>query len=45
MKDKLKNYLERNKEYVIKLVSRLIEIPTVNPPGENYENMVTLDEF
>src|SRR3989338_2113943 len=40
MKDKLKNYLERNKEYVIKLVSRLIEIPTVNPPGENYENMV-----
>ena len=40
MKDKLKNYLERNKESVIKLVSRLIEIPTLNPPGENYEKMV-----
>jgi acetylornithine deacetylase or succinyl-diaminopimelate desuccinylase len=40
MKDKLKNYLEKNKETVIDLVSRLIEIPTVNPPGENYEEMV-----
>lgn len=39
MKDKLKNYLERNKKSVIDLVSRLIEIPTVNPPGENYENI------
>ena len=40
MKDKLKNYLEKNKESAIDLISRLIEIPTVNPPGENYENMV-----
>jgi succinyl-diaminopimelate desuccinylase len=40
MKDKLKKYLEKNKETLINLVSRLIEIPTVNPPGKNYEEMV-----
>lgn len=40
MKNKLFDYLKNNKKYVIRLLSRLIEIPTVNPPGENYEEMV-----
>ncbi len=33
-------YFEKNKKYVIRLLSHLIEIPTVNPPGENYKEMV-----
>jgi len=41
---KLKYYLKRNKAKVISLVSGLIEIPTVNPPGENYEEMAGLLE-
>jgi succinyl-diaminopimelate desuccinylase len=45
MNYKLKDHLEKNKKYVIDLVSRLIEIPTVNPPGENYEEMVGLLEL
>lgn len=32
-------YFEKNKKYAVELLSRLIEIPTVNPPGENYEEM------
>lgn len=40
IEDKIKSYLRANKKYVVKLVSKLIEIPTVNPPGENYEEMV-----
>jgi len=40
MKNKLFDYLKNNKKDVVNLVSRLIEIPTVNPPGENYEGMV-----
>jgi len=34
-----KAYLEKNKKDIVNLVSKLIEIPTVNPPGENYEEM------
>jgi len=33
-------YFEKNKKYAIGLLSHLIEIPTVNPPGENYEEIV-----
>ena len=40
MENKLINYIEKNKKYAINLVSKLIEIRTVNPPGENYEEMV-----
>lgn len=36
----IKIYLNKNKKYAVDMVSRLIEIPTVNPPGENYEEMV-----
>ncbi len=39
MENKLLKYLEGNKEYTVNLVSKLIEIPTVNPPGENYGEM------
>ncbi|MBU1913099.1 MAG: ArgE/DapE family deacylase [Candidatus Omnitrophica bacterium] len=37
---RLKDYFKKNKRYAINLVSKLIEIPTVNPPGKNYEEMV-----
>ena len=40
IEDKIKSYLGTNKKYAIKLLSNLIEIPTINPPGENYEKMV-----
>ena len=40
LKDKIKSYLGANKKYAIKLLSNLIEISTINPPGENYEKMV-----
>ena len=45
MENKLKYYLERNKTIVINLVSGLIEIPTINPPGENYEKITDLLEL
>lgn len=38
------NYLNNNRHNIIKLTSRLISIPTVNPPGKNYEKIVTLLE-
>ena len=40
MENKLLKYIKCNKKYAVNLVSRLIEIPTVNPPGENYEEMI-----
>jgi succinyl-diaminopimelate desuccinylase len=40
MRTKLFDYIESNKKQAISLVSRLIEIPTVNPPGMNYEKIV-----
>jgi succinyl-diaminopimelate desuccinylase len=43
--EKLISYLEKNKKYVIRLLSQLIEIPTVNPPGENYEEMTDFLEL
>jgi succinyl-diaminopimelate desuccinylase len=45
MKDRLRDYLERNKDDLIILTSRLIEIPTINPPGENYEEIVCFLEM
>lgn len=41
MEKELKRYLEEKEKYAVDLVSRLIEIPTVNPPGKNYEEMVS----
>jgi len=38
--EKIISYLKKNKKYAIDLLVRMIEIPTVNPPGENYEEMV-----
>jgi len=38
------NYLESNRKNVISLLSSLIEMPTVNPPGENYEKIVSFLE-
>lgn len=44
MENKLFKYIEKNRKYAVNLVSRLIEIPTINPPGENYEEMGDLLE-
>jgi len=41
MDTKMLNYIAKNKDYVVSLLSDLIAIPTVNPPGENYEDMVS----
>ncbi|NQV03925.1 MAG: M20 family metallopeptidase [Candidatus Omnitrophica bacterium] len=40
MKANLLKYLKINKSDLVSLVSQLVEIPTVNPPGEHYEKMV-----
>ncbi|MDD5504868.1 MAG: M20 family metallopeptidase [Candidatus Omnitrophica bacterium] len=37
-------YIKKEKAELIKLTSRLIEIPTFNPPGVNYEKMVDFIE-
>ena len=44
MENKLLNDIEKNKKYIVGVVSKLIEIPTVNPPGRNYEEMVSFLE-
>ena len=38
------NYLNNNRNNIINLTERLISIPTVNPPGENYERIVAVLE-
>ena len=40
MENKLFKYIEKDRKYVVALLLRLKEIPTVNPPGENYEKIV-----
>ncbi len=35
-----KKYIYRQKKEIIDLTSHLVEIPTVNPPGTNYERIV-----
>ena len=42
--EKLFNYMEADKDYARVLLSKLIAIPTVNPPGENYEKIVSFLE-
>ena len=44
MENKLLNDIEKNKKYIVGVVSKLIEIPPVNPPGRNYEEMVSFLE-
>jgi len=44
MENKLMERIEANKDSAVRLVSELIEIPTVNPPGENYKEMVSFLE-
>lgn len=36
---KLRNYIETHQKKLIELAKGLIRIPTVNPPGENYEKI------
>lgn len=43
MKEIIK-YLNNNKHGIIGLAERLVSIPTINPPGKNYERMVALLE-
>lgn len=44
MSDRIFKFIETNKKYVIELTKRLVSIPTVNPPGENYERIVAFLE-
>jgi len=41
---KIINYLNNEKQRIVDLTGRLIRIPTVNPPGKNYEKIVALLE-
>lgn len=41
---KIINYLNNEKRRIVDLTGRLIRIPTVNPPGKNYEKIVALLE-
>ncbi|MFH1867816.1 MAG: M20 family metallopeptidase [Candidatus Omnitrophota bacterium] len=34
------DYIEKNKKRIVDLTKKLVSIPTVNPPGENYEVIV-----
>ncbi|MFH1645934.1 MAG: M20 family metallopeptidase [Candidatus Omnitrophota bacterium] len=43
-KNNLTKYIAQNKDSLVALCKKLISIPTVNPPGENYEKMVDLLE-
>ncbi|MFH1753919.1 MAG: M20 family metallopeptidase [Candidatus Omnitrophota bacterium] len=40
MKKSISKFIEDKRPYIIDLTKRLVEIPTVNPPGENYEKLV-----
>ena len=44
MKDIISNYIDKRRSHIINLTKRLVEIPTVNPPGENYERLVEVLE-
>jgi len=37
-------YIDANRERLVGLTKDLVKIPTVNPPGENYEKIVSLIE-
>ena len=41
---KLLTYIDNNIGYGIEVLKKLIEIPTVNPPGKNYDRIATLFE-
>lgn len=41
---RLFSYIENNKRGLVRLTRQLIQIPTQNPPGENYERLVALLE-
>ncbi len=36
----ISNYIDKKRSYAARLTKRLVNIPTVNPPGVNYERMV-----
>ncbi|MFH1479317.1 MAG: M20 family metallopeptidase [Candidatus Omnitrophota bacterium] len=44
MENNISSYLEKNKYFAIKFLKDLIAIPTVNPPGINYEKIASLIE-
>ncbi|MBU1933475.1 MAG: M20 family metallopeptidase [Candidatus Omnitrophica bacterium] len=39
MDKRLEKYFREKERGVVSLIARLVEIPTVNPPGDNYETM------
>lgn len=37
-------YIDSNKQELVEFTKELVSVPTVNPPGDNYENVVSLIE-
>ncbi|HDP16229.1 MAG TPA: ArgE/DapE family deacylase [Candidatus Omnitrophica bacterium] len=44
MDKRVEKYFMKKRCDVVSLITKIIEIPTVNPPGENYEEMVSFLE-
>jgi len=40
----ISNYIDSKRSYAVGLARRLVQIPTVNPPGKNYKEIVDLLE-
>lgn len=40
----LSNYIDKKRDYIVSFTKQLIDIPTVNPPGNNYGKIVDLLE-
>lgn len=38
--DRIKSYLDRHQRQMVETLSRLVAIPTVNPPGQSYKPCV-----
>jgi succinyl-diaminopimelate desuccinylase len=40
----MNKYIDSKRDYIVRLTRKLVDIPTVNPPGKNYEKIVDVLE-
>lgn len=40
MREKLLQSIERNKDFTLNFLTKIIEIPTITPPGQNYKDFI-----
>ena len=40
IKERVVEKIEKEKDEIVKILENLVKIPTQNPPGENYEELV-----